>query len=217
MPLITALEPASGRKGGYLLHLDGEAICRVPDDLRPQLHLVVGEDLTRTQVAAIVRECEIAETQEVALRYLSYRPRTHTEVLRYLRGKGHGTHAETIVARCEELGYVDDEAYALAFARERIRLRPRGSPKLVSELLARGVDRQTAERAAAAALREENVTEDELLRAVALRRIQALRRLEPSTARRRLTGFLRRRGFPAVAVRAVVDELLSDPNGDGSS
>jgi regulatory protein len=214
MPLITALEPAPGRAGGSTLHVDGDPVCRVSDDLRLRLHLAVGEEISGSRVREIVLECELADTQETALRYLSYRPRTRKEVLRHLRSKGFGAHAVTVVGRCEQLGYIDDEAYALAFARERIRLRPRGRPRVVSELLARGVDRDTAERAAVSALEEEGVTEYELLRIVARRRALALERLEPAAARRRLTGFLRRRGFEAAAVRAVVEELLSDTDDD---
>lgn len=214
MPLITALEP--DRAGGFILHVDGEPVCRVSDGLRLRLRLIAGEEITASRVREVVHESGIDETREVALRYLSHRPRTRMEVLRHLRGKGLGAHAEMVVSRCEELGYIDDGAYALAFARERIRLKPRGRPRLVSELLSRGVDRETAERAAAAALEQEGVTEDELLRSLALRRLRSLARLDPAVTRRRLTGFLRRRGFQPSAVRTVVEELLSGREDDST-
>lgn len=213
MPRITAFESAGRRAGGQLLHVDGEPVCHVPEHVRMRLGLRVGDPLTGPQLKKIIAECGVAETREAALHYLSYRPRTRTEVLRYLRGKGLGAHAEVVLTRCEELGYVDDEAYAVAFARERIRVRPRGRPRLVSELLTRGVAREIAERAAAGALEEEGVTEEDLLREAAVRRMKALRGLEPTVARRRLKGFLLRRGFRAEAVRTVVDELLSDTFG----
>jgi regulatory protein len=216
MSLITALEPAP-RGAGCILHVNDEPVCLVPDDLRARHHLAVGVELSPSRLQAVVRDCAVAETREVALRYLSYRPRTRAEVLRHLRSKGLTAHAEPVVRRCEELRYIDDAAYALAFARERIRLRPRGRARIVSELLARGVDRDTAERAAMDALREEDVSESELLRVVAVRRAKALERLDPEVRRRRLTGYLRRRGFQAAAVRAVVDELIAGAPGDESS
>ena len=210
MPLITGLEPAGGRATGVIMHVDGQPVCHLSDDLRLRLCLSIGDELTNEQVGSIVHASEITEAKNSALRYLSYRPRTRAEVLRHLRGKGLEMHAEAVLARCEELGYIDDEAYALAFVRERVRLRPRGIPRLVSELLSRGVSREVAERAAAAALEEEDVTEDELLRVVAQRRLKAIRGLEPTVARRRLAGFLARRGFRPGAVRAMVRELLPD-------
>ena len=45
MPLITSLEPARGRASGFILHLDGAAVCRVSDDLRIRLRLAVGDEL----------------------------------------------------------------------------------------------------------------------------------------------------------------------------
>ena len=214
MPLITGLEPAAGRATGVVMHVDGQPVCRLSDDLRLRLCVSIGDELTDEQVGRIVHASELAEAKESALRYLSYRPRTRAEVLRHLRGKGLEVHAEAVLGRCEELGYVDDEAYALAFARERIRLRPRGVPRLVSELLSRGVSRDVAERAAVAALEEEDVTEEELLRVVAQRRVRALSGLQSAVARRRLSGFLVRRGFRPGAVRAMVRELLPEEAGE---
>lgn len=211
MPRITALEPAPGRARGVVLYVDGEAVCHVPDELRARRRLSVGEVLTGDGLQDLIRQAGLSEARDVALRYLSFRPRTRVEVLRHLRDRGLGSHAEPIVGRFEELGYIDDAAYALAFARERIRLKPRGMRRVVSELVSRGVDRASAERAAAAALEEEGVSERDLLMAVAERRAGALGRLEPEVARRRLTGYLLRRGFPASDVREAVNRLLPDP------
>jgi regulatory protein len=210
VPSITALEPAPGRLGGFLLEIDGGESFRVSVDLQQVWSLSVGGSLSDAEVEALVRQAGASEAMDRAVHYLSYRPRTCREVALYLRKHGLFAHADGAIARCVELGYLNDESYARSFVRERIRLKPRGKPRLVTELLARGIDRELAEAAVRDTLADEGVTEVELLRAVAIRRARSLRNLDPPAARRRLAAYLRRRGFPAGEIRDVVREVLPE-------
>ncbi len=210
MSVVTALDKAPGRLGGFLLEVDEVARFRVSVDLCQGRDLHVGARLSAPQLEALAREAGQSEAMDRAVHYLSYRPRTCREVRRYLQKHGLSQHAEAAIARCTELGYLDDQAYACAFVRERVRLKPRGRPRLVSELLARGVDRDTAELAVAATLEEEGISEAALLRDVALRRARSLQKLDPPAARRRLSAYLARRGFRTGEIRELVRELLPD-------
>jgi regulatory protein len=172
--------------------------------------LRVGDILSEAEVAALVEAAERRDTVDAALHYLSYRPRSRAEVERHLRRRGFGLpHIQAAVERCTELGYIDDAAFAVAFVRERIRLRPRGRARLLSELLRLGVDREVAARAIDDGFLEMEVGEAELLREVAGKRWRALEALETPTARRRHTAYLARRGFGLAEIRAVVDELAA--------
>lgn len=151
------------------------------------------------------------EAMERALGYLSHRPRSRRELERYLRRKGFEERAlEKVIARCEELGYVDDRAFAEAFVRDRIRLRPRGAFRLESELREKGIDPELAREAIREAFRQEEVTERELLERVARKQWERVRGKDPRTARRRLVGALRRRGFPAGEIYRIVEELTEE-------
>jgi regulatory protein len=216
MPLITALDPAPGRLGGLLLEVDGSTRFRVSEDLCRSRGLHVEATLTILELEALAQEAGDSEAMDRAVHYLSYRPRTCMEVRRHLARNGLTRHADAAIVRCVELGYLNDDAYAQGFVRERISLKPRGRPRLVSELLARGVDRGIAEEAVDVALAEEGVTEAALLRAAALRRMRALRDLDPPAARRRLAAFLARRGFPGAAIRDLVRELFPDESDAGT-
>lgn len=212
MPSITALDPARGRLGGLLVEVDGDVSFRVPEDLVQRENLSLGSRLEPEHLSALMTEARRREAMDRSVHYLSYRPRTRMEVRRYLRKHGLSPFADHAIDRCEELGYLDDRSYAEAFVRERVRFRPRGRPRLVSELLARGIDRDTAERAVTDTLAEEGLSERSLLRQVARRRAGALRHLEPDAARRRLSSYLARRGFRTGDIREVVGELLpADP------
>lgn len=207
MPRITHLETDDRR--GVLVHLDGTPFRHVPATVAAARALRVGDEIASEEVEALAAEADRVEALDAALRYLSWRPRSRRELARHLRDRGHpGPAAEAALRRCEELGYVDDRAFALAFVRDRIRLRPRGRARLRAELSARGVEPADAEAAVDAALAESELSEGDLLTRVAERRARSLASLDREAARRRLASYLLRRGFAGSEVRAEVDRIL---------
>lgn len=157
------------------------------------------------------------EAVDRALRYLSHRPRSRFELERHLRHKGYGEEAvEAALERCAELGYLDDGAFAAAYARDRIRLRPRAPALMEAELRRKGVSSEDARRGIARALEDEDTSEEVLLRRAAGRRWRVLRGRDPEVARRKLLGYLARRGFRAAAARDVVETLLAEAGGSAS-
>ena len=154
------------------------------------------------------------EAWNAALSYLSYRARSRREVERHLQRRGYDSELiATVLSRCERLSLLDDLAFATTFARDRIRLRPRGVIRLESELLRKGVARAEAHAGIQAALREEEVTELELLQRAARRRWRRLSTADAAKARRRLYDHLVRSGFPRNDVREVV-RLLAEAEED---
>lgn len=213
MPRITRL--ASGRRAGrVLLEIDGEPWGPVPDSIALSRGLREGQLLEESELKALGAEVERAGVLDAALHCLAYRPRSRRELLLHLRRKGHPEEPiSAAVARCEELGYLDDAAFARAFVRDRIRFRPAGRFRLRSELGARGIEAAAANAAIDDAFRDLGVSEADLLVSAAARRARALRSVERSKARRRLSGYLLRRGFAGADVRSIVDDVLpeSDP------
>ena len=116
--------------------------------------------------------------------------------------------------RCEDLGYLDDRAFAAAYARDRIRLRPRAVRLMVAELAVKGVPRPDAEAGVEGALRDEGVNERELLARAARKGSRTLGGVDPGAGRRRLFAYLSRRGFAAEAIRECMDEVSRDLWGD---
>lgn len=144
-----------------------------------------------------------------ALELLSFRARSESELKRRLLRAGHAPPAaESALLRCRELGYLDDRAFALAHVRDRLRLRPKGRRALRSELFRKGVDGDLAEAAIDEAFAESGLDETDLARRLADRRVKALEGVDTEAARRRLMGYLARRGFPPPVVRTVVSETL---------
>ena len=153
----------------------------------------------------------------VALDLLARRPWTRRDLVRRLRRRGAPAEvAGAVVADLEARGYVDDRAFALAWAESRAGGRGLGRQRLRQELLTRGIARPLAEAALARTFAET----DEVAQAtrVATRRLAVLRRGAPDRTARRLHDYLRRRGYPGVVVRrvlqAVCNESLPDDDPD---
>lgn len=163
--------------------------------------------------------------REAALRLLAHRPRSEAELRRRLGRKGFADGAiDACIEALRDRGLVDDAAFADSWVRDRVRLRPRGPSRLVGELLRKGVSRQIADDAVERVFAEEEVTEAELAREAALAWLRkqgprARRRLasgeydERERARRRLYGYLARRGFRGAAVGEAMDAATEAAEG----
>ncbi len=170
-----------------------------------------GDSIEQNELEALLLESQRAEAMRIGLRYLSVRPRSRREVDRRLRrDRLEAAAIEPTLDRLVELGYLDDEDFAAAFARDRIRLRPCGVRRLRSDLLSRGVSASDAEAGIAAAMDEERVTEQDLLDRVAGKRAARLTDVDGEKAKRRLFAYLARRGFAAGAIRAWIDANLPE-------
>ena len=83
-----------------------------------------------------------AAVLEAAARYLEARQRSIAEVRRHLGRMGYRPElVEAATARLEELGLLDDDAFARAWVESRDRAKPRGEHALRRELGLKGVDR----------------------------------------------------------------------------
>lgn len=224
---ILSIGPARRRSGWSEIRLEdpdapppeGGERLDLPDREVSRLALEPGDPVDLRRLRALRAEALASEATHIALRYLSVRPRSRRELeLRLLRKGVAAEFIDAALARCEELGHVDDRAFAAALARDRIRLRPCGVFRLRIELGRRGVSDADAESGIRQAFRDERVTEQELLERAAAGRVDRLRRLEPRVAKRRLFSFLRRRGFAPGDIRAwMAREERAVAEGDGGS
>ena len=122
-----------------------------------------------------------------------------------------GYPAEEVAAVTSSLtasGLLDDRRFAEQYARSRI-VNDSASPRRVVQLLARyGIPRHVAEAAVAQTVEDEELDPRDAAERVARRKAATLVGLEPAVARRRLYGYLARRGFDLDQIRIVVAATL---------
>lgn len=121
--------------------------------------------------------------------------------------------ARAVVAEIASRGYVDDASFARFWAESRARGRRVGSRRLHQELLQKGISRDLAAAAVAAAFEE--APEAERCLEAGRRRLPALLRAGRGRAAPRLRDYLVRRGYPPAEVMRTVAALTGTrPDGD---
>jgi regulatory protein len=147
-----------------------------------------------------------AVARKILLDQLTGQARSRAELATKLARKGVPEElAGRLLDRFEEVGLVDDEAFARAWVQSRQPGKGLARRALAQELRRKGVDDEVA----AVALDEVDADDEvEAARALVRRRLRTVARLDRDTAVRRLTGMLARKGYPAgVCFRVVREEL----------
>ena len=205
---ITALRP-SRVPGHLIVEVDGARVALLPIERVRALGLVRGRELDEAGRERLDAAAQAEDAYRGAVRLLAARPRAVQEVIRRLRQKKMPAQAVAeAVGRLEARGLLDDQEFARAFARGRAE-RGYGPARILADLAARGVERRVAELAVAelgAGGETERLAE---LEAVARKRAGQMAGLSPDVRKRRLVGYLSRRGFPLGDVLRVVGEVLS--------
>lgn len=205
---ITALQPQARNPDRVNLHVDGAFRIALAAEIAWGSHLHVGDSISEPELRALEARDQAWKAREAALALLAFRPRTAAELRRRLLRKDFAPEVvDPCVAALVEGGLVDDAAFAGAFTRDRVRLRPKGKRRLVQELRARGVDADQAAAAVQEAFTEADVSEADLARE-ASRKWRPRAGEERHKARARLHAFLARRGFGADAIRHAIADLL---------
>lgn len=171
--------------------------------VRQKVHLTVEmqEEMRRAD--------QIYRARKRALDYLAYKNRTAGEVRRKLLQSDYSeVIADDVVARLEERGYVDDEAYAELFAEQRAR-RGYGPRRVRNDLKKRGVERRLIDVAIEKAFDRESQLEAALERA--RKRVRRLKKESDLWKRRqKLSQYLARRGFPFDIARRAAERLFEE-------
>jgi len=147
--------------------------------------------------------------RQLCLDSLERRMRTRKQLAQLLsRKRIQPEVAESVLDRLQEVGLINDEAYARAFVTSRQRMRPRGTRALSSELWAKGIPPEVAERVLAETDEAED-PKDAARRAIAPK-LRQLAGKPPEETRHKLEQFLLRRGFSYETTRDVLRDLSHD-------
>lgn len=206
---VTALREHPRRAGRYVVELDGQAVGAVSVDRLAELGLRVGGTVDAALRSRLERAAREVACYDRATDALARRARSRSELTRWLRTREFtASEIDPALDKLAALGLLDDRAYARGFARSRLSVgRGYGPRRVAAELARRGVSREIVDEVLAELRDEGPADEQTAIEAVAARKWRTLAALEPQVARRRLIGFLSRRGFSTGAIAAVVRQI----------
>lgn len=146
-------------------------------------------------------ESSYLKAKNAALRLLSYRPRSEKEVQRRLSGRFSEDAIERTMSDLRRQGLVDDEAFAKEWRRQREKFRPKGPAVIRQELQKLGVDHEVIREALSDFDSSANAYQAGSKYAAKLSGDDA------NVFRRKLGGFLQRRGFEGDVLGQTVERI----------
>jgi regulatory protein len=201
---VTALEVQARDQTRVNLYLDGRFAFGLSAKTATDAGLKRGDHLGPDRIAELLKGEAREQAMLQAFNYLSYRSRSTREIQQYLRKKGHAPETiESVVKRLSDLHYLDDVHFAVSWVENRSRAGGRGPHLLRSELLQKGVARETAEQALADTAGEQ----EETALGAARKKASTLRAAEYAEFSRKLGGYLSRRGFSSDVVWDTVKRV----------
>jgi len=204
LKVITDIRPQKSRRR-WNIFLDGQFAFPVSAEVALKTGLKVGQRLEPSQIEALTSAQTAQSCLEVALRYLNYRPRSEQELRQRL--SQHGFNQETVsqtVQRLQEMGQVNNLAFAQFWVENRQAFRPRSQLRLRRELQAKGIERETVETVVSGLDDEENAY-----------RIAQKKRInwdgsDTRLWRRRMGAYLSRQGFSYGVIRDTLKRLAAE-------
>lgn len=141
---LTAAEPRRGRL--TQLFLDGERAAQVDTETFLRSGLRPGDQVTEERLCQLLQDSDANRAKEKALYLLGYRSHSKKELAEKIARAGVGRQAAQEAAdRMEELGLIDDGAYARQYAKELFTRKRYGAMRVRQELLRKGIDGELIE------------------------------------------------------------------------
>lgn len=214
MSRITAIEPQKRRGNRRSIFVDGEFAVGAHEEIVVSLGLAVGQSFDSDRLAELVRAETVRKARESALRLISYRDRTKSEIRKRLIGSDF---PEDVVDEVEErlvkAGLLDDEKFSRDWVKARSATKPMGKTRLAWELRSKGVEPSEVEEALEGIDRD---TEYQLALETGRKKIQKLGLIDPAV-KIRLSSFLARRGFGWDVIAKVIGELVNENENENQS
>ncbi len=202
--LVTEIQQQKKRNRRYSIFLDDEFAFGLDKEVLYVFPLHRGDELTRRQIDAILKEEEAVQARIKAVSLISYRARSVTELRQKLTVKGFGSDTvERVVQDLLRIGVLDDRKFAEAFVHTRMSGKPMAVRLLRQELRSKGLDPHVIEEV----LENEYgpLSEDEVARSLAEKKKRSLPP-DREKAARRLRDYLQRRGFGWQIIAPIIEE-----------
>jgi regulatory protein len=203
---VTAIRTGKGRGKRVSVFLDGKLAFTLEAEVALKEGLQTEQELSDSQVEALVKSDNFHRCLNAANHYLSYRPRSESELRERLRRRNfNGDNIEAVIERLKERGLVDDKAFAQFWRDNRQSFSPRSQWLTKLELKRKGVpDDLVAEVVG------DGIDDDNSAYQAALSKARSLPLSDYQSFRRRLGEFLKRRGYGYGVINHIVERVWQE-------
>jgi len=208
MKRVTAIGEGKRRKRRVNIFLDDRFAFSLEADVALKEGLWVGQELSEGDIEALAGAELSQHCINAALRYLTYRPRSESELRERLQRRGFSEdNVATAIAKLREQGLVDDLAFAQFWKENRQSFSPRSQWLTRHELKQKGVADEVIERVVA------DIDDEGSAYRAAIARARSLPAVDYQGFRRRLGEYLKRRGFGYGVINNTVKKVWEEVKG----
>jgi regulatory protein len=201
MGTITALR-VNTRKERVNVFVDGLFSFTIAEELRVIHRLEVGQNLSDDQINNLKKKDLYFSCMEAAVHYLSYRPRSESEVGRRLKQRGFDYETvQEVISKLKEQQLIDDVSFSQFWRNNRLAFSPRSTRLIRLELRQKGVAAETVNEVLKDLNDEDSVYE------AGLKKARRLTGSDYDDFRRLLYDYLRRRGYNYETVKRAIERL----------
>ena len=196
--LVTRIQKIRRQRNRYEIFLDEKPAFQVSESVVAKTGLFTGKHLDEEAVEKIVTADSRDRAHQIAVNFISYRPRSSKEIIDKLSRKGFAEDLiRAVVDKLRELLLINDIEFARMFLRDKLRGKPMGRALLRRKLHEKGISYQSIEHILNECITEEN--EQEAAKTLATRKLKMSRtrlsKLDPAVRQKRLADYLLNRGF----------------------
>jgi len=205
MRKITAIRVGKGRGKRVNVFLEGKFAFSLEAEVVIREGLQVEQELSVGQIEALARSDHFHRCFNATAHYLSYRPRSESELRERLHWRGFDDDSiEAVIAKLKEQGLVDDIAFAQFWKDNRESFSPRSRWLTKLELRRKGVAADIIDQVV------NTVNDDNSAYRAALSKARSLSLSDYQGFRRRLGEYLKRRGFGYGVINHTIEQLWQE-------
>ncbi len=205
MSKITAIRTGRRRGKRVNMFLDGQFAFSLEAEAVAKEGLQIGQELSAEQIEVLAKSDHVDRCFNAATRFLSYRPRSESELRERLHRRGFdGDTVKAVIDRLKKQGLVDDMAFAQFWKDSRESFSPRSQQLTRLELRQKGIGPNIIDQVV------NSVNDDDSAYRAALAKTRRLPLSDYQSFRHRLGEFLKRRGFGYGVINHTVKRVWQE-------
>jgi regulatory protein len=207
-PTIVGLK-ALNRSGKVLISASDGSEHKYSAECIDAAGLGKGDALDEGLLARLELEQQRLTIHDAALHFLNHRDRSAKEVRMRLRKREFDDGLiEEEIERLERAGLLDDASFARVWVTDRVRLAPRSRRMLLHELAEKGISPEVAAEATKA------IHDEDTALALAKRKAATLSARAPDDVKKKVMGFLTRKGYAYGLAASVASQVVDSAKAD---
>ena len=143
---ITDITPQKHNKNRVSVFVDGEYSFSLDDTDMVRLKVKIGNEITEDEIEIFNKECNLSKAKNRIMQLINRKAATKKMIADDLYK--HGFDKEIIdiaLDEFERLGYIDDELFAIEYAKAAYSFKRHGKVRIISDLVYKGVPRDIAQ------------------------------------------------------------------------